>query len=96
VRVDGSGFGPHLIVRLDGSPGAAQTIGGIVYLTAPSSPVGSTFVVSIANPEGCTAPTTVPLQISSPPPPSCGLLGIESLVALVPAFWQRARRRRTG
>jgi PKD repeat protein/glucose/arabinose dehydrogenase len=92
VAVGGSGFGPSASVLLDGAPVPTNPSAlGTLVVRVPNAPAGSILAVSVRNPEGCTTPTTATLTVA--PAPSCGLLGIEAVLALGPALVRRTRRR---
>lgn len=89
VKVLGSGLGPDLCVRFDGSEAPVFQAGPDWFALVANRSVGEVLVVSVANPAGCTAAETATVTIVSPPPSSCGLLGIEALLALAPVAWRR-------
>jgi glucose/arabinose dehydrogenase/PKD repeat protein len=81
VRLDGTGFGADLRVRLNGSEMPASLVGAEWHAPVSNRSAGESIVVSVANPEGCTAAETATLTVTRPP--SCGL-GFEVLLLLVP------------
>lgn len=91
VRIVGSGFGPDLRVRVDGHEAPVYLANGEWHALVTGGTPEQVLSISVSNPEGCTAPETASLTILRPPP-SCGLLGIEALVALLPLAGRRASR----
>ena len=103
VLVFGSGFGARPEVRFDGvvSASVLRINDGVLFPEIPDGVVGD-VLVSVHNPEGCSAAAPAPIVVAEgddedddePSPPACGLLGVEALLPL--ALLARRRKRPSG
>lgn len=91
-EVAGTGFGSQAEVWF-GSEKAATIVsfGKLLAQVPPVLPLG-TYPAVVINPEGCRSQEEIAFEVTPPPPPACGLLGLEALAA--PALLGGLRRRR--
>ena len=83
IAVTGTGFGPSMTFQLGGTT-AVQGMpnGGNVFVKVPTSlPLNQSYPLVALNPEGCRSQESVAVLVTAPP--SCGLLGIEPVAALL-------------